>query len=138
MAFCKMGNGHLRALHPRKRTSEIPHSRHRLLHQMDRSQTISHHHNPTGSAVRLERYYMPIWCATHHYNRQFINKELAKFYTDLGIKHFTSSVEHSQTNGQAEAANKVILVELQKRLDGAKGRWPKDLLEVLWAYRCTP
>jgi len=70
--------------------------------------------------------------------RQFINKELAKFYTCLGIKHITSSVEHPQTNGQAEAANKVILVKLQKRLDGAKGCWPEALLEVLWAYRCTP
>jgi len=47
-------------------------------------------------------------------------------------------VEHPQTNGQTEAANKVILVELCKRLDSAKGRWPEELVEVLWAYRCTP
>jgi len=70
--------------------------------------------------------------------RQFIDKELAKFYTGLDIKHVTSSVEHPQTNGQAEAANKVILVELHKRLDNTKGRWPEELVEVLWAYRCTP
>ena len=63
--------------------------------------------------------------------RQFIDKELAKFYTSLGIKHITSSVEHPQTNEQAEAANKVILVELRKRLDSAKGRWPEELVEVL-------
>jgi len=56
----------------------------------------------------------------------------------LGIKHITSSVEHPKTNGQAEAVNKVILVELRKRLDSAKGRWPEELVEVLWAYRCTP
>jgi len=70
--------------------------------------------------------------------RQFIDKELAKFYIGIGIKHVTSSIEHPQTNGQAEAANKVILVELRKRLDNAKGRWPEELVEVLWAYRCTP
>jgi len=69
--------------------------------------------------------------------RQFIGKELAKFYTSLDIKHVTNSVEHPQTNGQAEAANKVILVELRKRLDSAKGRWPEELIEVLWAYKCT-
>ena len=23
-------------------------------------------------------------------------------------------------------------------MDNAKGRWPKELVEVLWAYRCTP
>jgi len=39
----------------------------------------------------------------------------------MGIKHITSSVEHPQTNGQAEAANKVIQVELRNRLDSAKG-----------------
>ena len=61
-----------------------------------------------------------------------------KFFTSLGIKHITSSVEHSQTNGQAEAANKVILIELWKRLDGANGKWPEELTEVLWAYRWTP
>jgi len=70
--------------------------------------------------------------------RQFIDKELTKFYIGLGIKHITNSVEHPQTNGQAEAANKVILVGLRKWLDGAKGRCPDDLLEVLWTYKCNP
>ena len=32
----------------------------------------------------------------------------------------------------------MILVELRKRLDSAKGRWPEELVKVLWAYRCTP
>ena len=49
-----------------------------------------------------------------------------------------SSVEHPQTNGQAEAMNKVILNQLKKRLDTAKGKWTEELMEVLWAYRCTP
>nr|KYP60324.1 hypothetical protein KK1_015778 [Cajanus cajan] len=42
------------------------------------------------------------------------------------------------SNGQAEAANKVILTELKKRLGSAKGAWAEELPEVLWAYRCTP
>jgi len=70
--------------------------------------------------------------------RQFTDRALLAFYEGLGIRHVTSSVEHLQTNGQAEAANKVILNELKKRLGIAKGRWTKELLEVLWAYRCTP
>jgi len=57
-----------------------------------------------------------------------------KVYTSLGIKHITNSVEHPQTNGQAEAANKVILIEWKKRLDKSKGGWPVELLEVLSAY----
>ena len=27
---------------------------------------------------------------------------------------------------------------LKKRLDGVKGRWAKELPNVLWAYRTTP
>ena len=71
-------------------------------------------------------------------DRQFIDQGLQSFYDDLGIKSVTVSVEHPQTNGQAETANKVILNELKKRLSKAKGRWTEELIEVLWAYRCTP
>nr|KYP74139.1 Uncharacterized protein K02A2.6 [Cajanus cajan] len=38
----------------------------------------------------------------------------------LGIQHKVTPVEHPQTNGQAESANKVILTELKKRLGEAK------------------
>jgi len=71
-------------------------------------------------------------------DRQFIDQGLQIFYDDLDIKSVTSSVEHPQTNDQAEATNKVLLNELKKRLGTAKGRWKEELLEVLWAYRCTP
>ncbi|XP_052735490.1 uncharacterized protein LOC108328707 [Vigna angularis] len=70
--------------------------------------------------------------------RQFIERKLEEFLNSLGIKHITSSVEHPQTNGQAEAANKAILTELKKRLGEAKSLWVEELPEVLWAYRCTP
>jgi len=70
--------------------------------------------------------------------QQFTDRTHLTFYEGLGIRHVTSSVEHPQTNGQAESANKVILNELKKRLGIAKGKWTKELLEVLWAYCCTP
>jgi len=70
--------------------------------------------------------------------RQFTDHTLIAYYEELGIHHVTSSVEHPQTNGQAEAANKIILNELKKRSGMAKGNWPEELLEALWAYRCTP
>nr|KYP40265.1 Pol polyprotein [Cajanus cajan] len=69
---------------------------------------------------------------------QFVDQKLNKFLQDLGIKHRFTSVEHPQANGQAEAANKVILSELKKRLGTAKGAWADELPEVLWAYRWTP
>ncbi|XP_017405653.1 uncharacterized protein LOC108319132 [Vigna angularis] len=58
--------------------------------------------------------------------KQFIEKKLEDFLISLGIKHVTSSVEHPQTNGQAEAANKALLTELKKRLGEAKGLWVEN------------
>ncbi|XP_014522940.1 uncharacterized protein LOC106779360 [Vigna radiata var. radiata] len=70
--------------------------------------------------------------------RQFIDKRLQSFYKELGITSITSSVEHPQTNGQAEAANKIIVNELKKRLGEAKGGWVDEINHVLWGYRCSP
>nr|KYP31357.1 Transposon Ty3-I Gag-Pol polyprotein [Cajanus cajan] len=70
--------------------------------------------------------------------RQFIAQGFEDFLRELGIKHLPTSVEHPQTNGQAEAANKVILQELKKRLGNVKGQWPDELPSILWAYHCTP
>jgi len=70
--------------------------------------------------------------------QQFIDKKLRDFYKQVGIRHLTSSIEHPQTNGQAEVMNKVIVAELKKRLGEAKGAWVDELPQVLWAYRCTP
>ncbi|XP_072054232.1 uncharacterized protein [Arachis hypogaea] len=70
--------------------------------------------------------------------RQFTNKKIASYLTDLHIKHRFSSVEHPQINGLAEAANKVILQALKKKLIDAKGGWTELIPEVLWSYNTTP
>nr|KYP69796.1 Gypsy retrotransposon integrase-like protein 1 [Cajanus cajan] len=54
---------------------------------------------------------------------QFTDRKLNKFLADLRVQHKVTSVEHQQTNGQAESANKVILSELKKRLGEAKRAW---------------
>lgn len=41
-------------------------------------------------------------------------------------------------NGQAEAANKIIVQELKKRLGEAKGGWVDELDQIQWGYRCSP
>ncbi|XP_070048163.1 uncharacterized protein [Nicotiana tomentosiformis] len=51
------------------------------------------------------------------------------------IKRITSSPYHLSANGQAESTNKVIIQNLKKRLEAAKGKWPEELPGVLWAYR---
>ncbi|XP_072062334.1 uncharacterized protein [Arachis hypogaea] len=68
---------------------------------------------------------------------QFTDKKFMEFLSGLGIKQKFSSIEHPQTNGQVEAANKVVLLGLKKRLDNKKGSWADELPSVLWSYRTT-
>ena len=56
----------------------------------------------------------------------------------MGITNKYSTPAYPQGNGQAEAVNKVIMNELKKRLDDAKGIWVEELPHVLWTYRTTP
>nr|KYP36420.1 Retrovirus-related Pol polyprotein from transposon 17.6 [Cajanus cajan] len=69
---------------------------------------------------------------------QFTDRRFNEFLDGLQIKHRMTSVEHPQSNGQAKAANKVILKELKRRLGKAIGQWPDRWVVTLWAYRCTP
>ncbi|CAJ2659887.1 unnamed protein product [Trifolium pratense] len=69
---------------------------------------------------------------------QFTDKGFQDFLAALGTKQHFTSVEHPQTNGQAEAANRVILRGLRRRLDQNKKKWVEELESVLWAYRTTP
>nr|XP_025661286.1 uncharacterized protein LOC112756896 [Arachis hypogaea] len=68
---------------------------------------------------------------------QFTDKKFMEFLSGLGVKQKFSSIEHPQTNGQVEAANKVVLLGLKKRLDSKKGNWADKLSSVLWSYRTT-
>ncbi|XP_072054261.1 uncharacterized protein [Arachis hypogaea] len=58
-------------------------------------------------------------------------RSLPKYYTAW------SSVEHPQTSGQAEVANRVILQEMKKKLNNAKGEWADLIPEILWSYNTT-
>ncbi|RDY10102.1 Tf2-8, partial [Mucuna pruriens] len=69
---------------------------------------------------------------------QFASTATAKFCQELHIRQSFTSVEHPQANGQAEAANRVILRGLRRRLEEAKGRWVEELPQVLWSYHTTP
>jgi len=54
---------------------------------------------------------------------------------NLGCQARFTAVAHPQTNGQAKAANKSILHDLQKKLDHAKGKWADELHGVLCYLR---
>ena len=69
---------------------------------------------------------------------QFDSKIFRRYYGELGITNRYSTPAYPQGNGQAEAINKVIVNELKKMLDDAKGKWVEELPHVLWTYRTTP
>ena len=48
-----------------------------------------------------------------------------------------ASVEHPQTNGQVESANRVLLRGLKRRLEKAKGLWAEEVPRIVWAYHTT-
>jgi DNA polymerase IIIc chi subunit len=69
---------------------------------------------------------------------QFTDQKFQDYLRNIDIKQSFTSVEHPQVNGLAEAANRVILRGIRRRLKTAKTRWAEELHTVLWAYRTTP
>lgn len=69
---------------------------------------------------------------------RFSSSSVVEFCKDLGIQNLFILVEHPQANGQVEAANKIILSGMKKKLDKSKGLWIEYLDEILWSYHTTP
>ncbi|XP_050259164.1 uncharacterized protein LOC126704182 [Quercus robur] len=69
--------------------------------------------------------------------RQFDSQDFRDFCSNLGIKNQFSSLGHPQANGQAEVTNRTLLKIIKAKLDDAKGAWPEELPNVLWAYSIT-
>ena len=69
--------------------------------------------------------------------RQFDNYNFRDFCQNLGIELKYCSPAHPQSNGQVEAANKIIKRLLKTRLGAKKGVWVDELPGVLWAYMTT-
>ena len=69
--------------------------------------------------------------------RQFDSQAFRDFCSGLCIKNQFSSPGHPQANGQTEVANRTLLKIIKTKLDDAKGVWPEELPNFLWAYRTT-
>ncbi|XP_030922900.1 uncharacterized protein LOC115949756 [Quercus lobata] len=67
----------------------------------------------------------------------FDNQGFRDFCSNLEIKNQFSSPRHPQANGQTEVTNQTLLNIIKAKLDDAKGAWPEELPNVLWAYRTT-
>ena len=69
--------------------------------------------------------------------RQFDSQAFRDFCSGLGIKNQFLSPGHPQVNGQTEVTNRTLLKIIKTKMDDAKGAWPEELPNVLWAYRTT-
>ena len=69
--------------------------------------------------------------------RKFDSQDFREFCSKLRIKNQFSSPGHPQANGQTEVTNRTLLKIIKTKLDNAKGAWPEELPNVLWAYRTT-
>ena len=69
---------------------------------------------------------------------QFASQQLRNLCAEVGIKQVFASVEHPQTNGQVELANRVLLRGLKRRLEKVKGAWAEEVPRIVWAYHTTP
>ena len=69
---------------------------------------------------------------------QFDSNSFRLYCSEFGITNRYSTPAYPLGNGQAEAANKVIINGIKKRLDDVKGKWVEELPHVLWTYRTTP
>ena len=69
--------------------------------------------------------------------KQFDNAKFREFCEERGVNLCFASMAHPQTNELVEATSKTIKKLLKKKLQQKKGKWAKELLNVLWAYLIT-
>ncbi|XP_057450405.1 uncharacterized protein LOC130741746 [Lotus japonicus] len=79
-----------------------------------------------------------ILVAVDYFTKWIEAESVKNFCAEMGIEMRFASVEHPQSNGQVESANKVILNGIKKRLGEVKGLWADELITVVWAYNTTP
>ncbi|RDY01915.1 hypothetical protein CR513_14700, partial [Mucuna pruriens] len=137
LAILQMGGGHLRRIPTSSRTSEVFDNGSRLLHEVTRSRASGHDINGKDQALLLEENNMLVLLVGRDSLRQ---RDSVRILID---RKFLHSIEnkitvHIDRAPTVEAANKVILRGLRRRLEEAKERWAKELSQVLWSYYTMP
>ncbi|XP_061344701.1 uncharacterized protein LOC133290607 [Gastrolobium bilobum] len=68
---------------------------------------------------------------------QFTDAKFCELMSSLHIRHHFAAVEHPQSNGLVESANKMLGKGIKNKLEAHKGAWIDNLDNVLWGYRAT-
>ena len=84
----------------------------------------------------IYRFRIPLMIISDN-GRQFDSQAFRDFCLGLGIKNQFSSPGHPQENGQTKVTNRTLLKIIKTKLDDAKGTWPEELPNILWAYMTT-
>jgi transposase InsO family protein len=67
------------------------------------------------------------------------NAEMFKDFCDqIGTKIHFASVRHLESNGLVERANDIIITGIMKLIfNQPRGKWPDELIKVVWSYNTT-
>jgi hypothetical protein len=66
-----------------------------------------------------------------------MSHQFKEFTGSLKIKILNSSPYYAQSNGQAEATNKILVKLVKKKIEEHPRRWYEVLPEALWAHRVS-
>ncbi|CAN6542580.1 unnamed protein product [Malus baccata var. baccata] len=67
----------------------------------------------------------------------FISKEVEEFASKYKIKMIQCSLYYLQSNGQAEASNKILINIIKRMVTDSPEKWHEKLGNTLWAYRTS-
>ncbi|KAM1080343.1 hypothetical protein ACFX1Q_015794 [Malus domestica] len=84
----------------------------------------------------LHRYGVPETIVTDR-GPSFISKEVEEFASKYKIKMIQSSPYYPQSNGQAEARNKILVNIIKRMVIDSPEKWHEMLGNTLWAYRTS-
>ncbi|KAM1092146.1 hypothetical protein FF1_019566 [Malus domestica] len=84
----------------------------------------------------LHRYGVPETIVTDR-GPSFISKEVEEFASKYKIKMIQSSPYYPQSNGQAEASNKILVNIIKRMVIDSPEKWHEKMGNTLWAYRTS-
>ncbi|KAL6177774.1 hypothetical protein ACLB2K_049296 [Fragaria x ananassa] len=89
------------------------------------------------STVTISRFVSLLSIMCRRAGATFMADETQEFLSDYWIKFLHSTPYYAQSNGQAEASNKIILSILKRMLADNPHDWQNELDNTPWAYRTS-
>jgi hypothetical protein len=69
---------------------------------------------------------------------QFDAETFKTFCSQIGTKIHFASVRHPESNGLVQRANGIIITGIMKSIfNQPKGKWPDELIKVVWSHNTT-